>query len=108
MGRHARPTRGGNLLSMRSKKQTEWQKLLMESSLAHPRGKEKKQKTQGEEKKERDQTLGYLGVVKPVTPKEDVPLRGGWDELLLILKKVLRVSLSRLSSKEWNGMEVVV
>ncbi|GBO19102.1 hypothetical protein AVEN_120693-1 [Araneus ventricosus] len=23
-----------------------------------------------------EQTLGYLGVVKPVTPKEDVPLRG--------------------------------
>ncbi|GBO44953.1 hypothetical protein AVEN_37545-1 [Araneus ventricosus] len=30
MGCHARPTRGGNLLSMRSKKQTEWQQLLME------------------------------------------------------------------------------
>ncbi|GBN83148.1 hypothetical protein AVEN_102045-1 [Araneus ventricosus] len=75
MGRHARPTRGGNLLSMRSKKQTEWQKLLMESSLAYPRGKETKQKTQGEEKTERDQTLGYFGVVKPVTPKEDVPPR---------------------------------
>ncbi|GBM48436.1 hypothetical protein AVEN_98978-1 [Araneus ventricosus] len=44
MGRHARPTRGGNLLSMRSKKHTEWQQLLMESSLAYPRGKEEKEK----------------------------------------------------------------
>ncbi|GBN17721.1 hypothetical protein AVEN_219617-1, partial [Araneus ventricosus] len=42
MGRHARPTRGGKLLSMRSKKQTERQLLLMESSLAYPRGKEEK------------------------------------------------------------------
>ncbi|GBM14406.1 hypothetical protein AVEN_246574-1 [Araneus ventricosus] len=23
-----------------------------------------------------DQTLGYLGIVNPVTPEEDVPLRG--------------------------------
>ncbi|GBL95371.1 hypothetical protein AVEN_154781-1 [Araneus ventricosus] len=30
----------GKLLSMRSRKQTEWQQLLMESSLAYPRGKE--------------------------------------------------------------------
>ncbi|GBL73040.1 hypothetical protein AVEN_128202-1 [Araneus ventricosus] len=42
MGRHARPTRGGMLLSMRSRKQTERQQLLMESSLAYPRGKEEK------------------------------------------------------------------
>ncbi|GBL67580.1 hypothetical protein AVEN_45211-1 [Araneus ventricosus] len=61
---------------MRSKKQTERQLLLMESSLAYPRGKEKKQETQGRKKTEGGQTLGYLGVVKPVTPKEDVPLRG--------------------------------
>ncbi|GBN50024.1 hypothetical protein AVEN_95579-1 [Araneus ventricosus] len=33
---------------------------------------EGRKKTQGEEKK--DQTLGYLGVVIPVTPEEDVPL----------------------------------
>ncbi|GBL78436.1 hypothetical protein AVEN_42935-1 [Araneus ventricosus] len=77
MGHHARPTRGGNLLSMRSKKQTEWQPLLMESPLAYPRGKESKVTNSKREKTERDQTLGYLGVVKPVTPKEDVPLRGG-------------------------------
>ncbi|GBN98713.1 hypothetical protein AVEN_227702-1 [Araneus ventricosus] len=76
MGRHARQTRGGNLLSMRSKKQTERQLLLMESSLAYPRGKESKSINSKREKTERDQTLGYLGVVKPVTPKEDVPLRG--------------------------------
>ncbi|GBN85608.1 hypothetical protein AVEN_188539-1 [Araneus ventricosus] len=77
MGRHARPTRGGNLLSVRSKKQTERQLLLMESSLAYPGGKEKKAETQKEGKNSKgDQTLGYLGVVKPVTPKEDVPLRG--------------------------------
>ncbi|GBL89993.1 hypothetical protein AVEN_88719-1 [Araneus ventricosus] len=76
-GSHARPTRGGNLLSMRSRKQTERQQLLMESSLVYPRGKEENsKKTQGEEKTEGDKTLGYLGVVNPVTSKEDVPLRG--------------------------------
>ncbi|GBN76897.1 hypothetical protein AVEN_11236-1 [Araneus ventricosus] len=49
VGRHARPTRGGMLLSMRSRKQTERQLLLMESSLAYPRGKEENsKKTQGE------------------------------------------------------------
>ncbi|GBN57477.1 hypothetical protein AVEN_217339-1, partial [Araneus ventricosus] len=53
MGRHARPTRGGNLLSMRSTKQTERQLLLMESSLAYPGGKEENsKKTQGETKTE--------------------------------------------------------
>ncbi|GBN27801.1 hypothetical protein AVEN_28102-1 [Araneus ventricosus] len=35
-----------------------------------------KGKTKLEEKTERDQTLGYLGVVNPVTPEEGVPLRG--------------------------------
>ncbi|GBN92940.1 hypothetical protein AVEN_198423-1 [Araneus ventricosus] len=77
MGRHARPTRGGNLLSMRSRKQTERQQLLMESSLAYPRGKEEKSRnSKGRQNLKGDQTLGCLGVVKPVTPKEDVPLRG--------------------------------
>ncbi|GBM32492.1 hypothetical protein AVEN_156589-1 [Araneus ventricosus] len=55
MGRHARPTRGGNLLSVRNRKQTERQQLLTESSLAYPRGKEeKKQKLKREEKAERE------------------------------------------------------
>ncbi|GBN01505.1 hypothetical protein AVEN_140393-1 [Araneus ventricosus] len=77
MGRHARPTRGGNLLSMRSTKQTERQQLLMESSLAYPRGKEEKSNNSKRRQNSKgEQTLGYLGVVKPVTPKEDVPLRG--------------------------------
>ncbi|GBM46241.1 hypothetical protein AVEN_147556-1 [Araneus ventricosus] len=77
MGRHARPTRGGNLPSMRSKKQTERQLLLMESSLAYPQGnEEKKQKLKKGINSKGEQTLGYLGVVNPVTPKEDVPLRG--------------------------------
>ncbi|GBM48028.1 hypothetical protein AVEN_34358-1 [Araneus ventricosus] len=77
MGRHARPTRGCILLSMRGKKQTEWRQLLMESFLAYPRGKEeKKQKLKKGKNSKGDQTLGYLGVVNPVTPKEDVPLRG--------------------------------
>ncbi|GBN66842.1 hypothetical protein AVEN_79241-1 [Araneus ventricosus] len=36
----------------------------------------KKVETQKEGKNSKvEQTLGYLGVVKPVTPKEDVPLR---------------------------------
>ncbi|GBO31259.1 hypothetical protein AVEN_77452-1 [Araneus ventricosus] len=55
---------------MRSRKQTEWQQLLMESSLAYPRGKESKSTNSKREKTERDKTLGYLGVVKPVTPGE--------------------------------------
>ncbi|GBN69364.1 hypothetical protein AVEN_15740-1 [Araneus ventricosus] len=77
MGRHARQTRGGMLLSMRSTKQTERRQLLMESSLAYPRGKEEKAETQKEGKNLKgDQTLGYLGIVKPVTPEEGVPLRG--------------------------------
>ncbi|GBN39676.1 hypothetical protein AVEN_257314-1 [Araneus ventricosus] len=40
------------------------------------RERRKKAKTQGKEKTEGDKTLGYLGVVNPVTPEEDVPLRG--------------------------------
>ncbi|GBM15686.1 hypothetical protein AVEN_262863-1 [Araneus ventricosus] len=77
MGRHARPTRGGNLLSLRSTKQTERQQLLMESSLAYPRGKEgKSNNPKRRQNSKGEQTLGYLGVVKPVTSKEYVPLRG--------------------------------
>ncbi|GBL94559.1 hypothetical protein AVEN_235643-1 [Araneus ventricosus] len=77
MGRHARPIRGGNLLSMRSTKQTERQQLLMESSLAYTRGKEEKSNNSKRRQNSKgEQTLGYLGVVMPVTPKEDVPLRG--------------------------------
>ncbi|GBO19704.1 hypothetical protein AVEN_45379-1 [Araneus ventricosus] len=30
----------------------------------------------GRKNQKGDQTLGYLGVVKPVTPGEDMPLRG--------------------------------
>ncbi|GBM43608.1 hypothetical protein AVEN_210549-1 [Araneus ventricosus] len=40
-----------------------------------PSRKGKKRQKLKEEKTERDQTLGYLGVVNPVTSKEDVPLR---------------------------------
>ncbi|GBN94083.1 hypothetical protein AVEN_66225-1 [Araneus ventricosus] len=36
----------------------------------------KGQKLKREVTTEGDKTLGYLGVVKPVTPGEDVPLRG--------------------------------
>ncbi|GBN86298.1 hypothetical protein AVEN_53782-1 [Araneus ventricosus] len=62
---------------MRSRKQTERQQRLMESSLAYPRGKEGKSKnSKGRQNEKGDHTLGYLGVVMPVTPKEDVPLRG--------------------------------
>ncbi|GBN37956.1 hypothetical protein AVEN_223728-1, partial [Araneus ventricosus] len=38
--------------------------------------KRRKQKTEGRGNLKRDQTLEYFGVVDPVTPKEDVPLRG--------------------------------
>ncbi|GBM61686.1 hypothetical protein AVEN_57118-1 [Araneus ventricosus] len=74
MGCHARPTRGSILPSMRSRKQTERRQLLMESSLAYPRGKERKSKNirGGKTRKE----SRHLGVVKPVTPGEDMPLRG--------------------------------
>ncbi|GBM06461.1 hypothetical protein AVEN_225493-1 [Araneus ventricosus] len=49
----------------------------MESSLAYPRGKEEKiRNSKKRQNSKGEQTLGYLGVVKPVTPKEDVPLRG--------------------------------
>ncbi|GBM64976.1 hypothetical protein AVEN_251010-1 [Araneus ventricosus] len=71
---------------MRSKKQTERPQLLMESSLAYPRGQEGKCKnSKGRQDSKGDQTLGYLGVVKPVTPEEDVPLmetRGGMEVCL--------------------------
>ncbi|GBL80611.1 hypothetical protein AVEN_11065-1, partial [Araneus ventricosus] len=54
MGRHARPTRGANLLSMISRQKTEWLQLLMESSLAYPRGKEEKSRnSKGRQKIER-------------------------------------------------------
>ncbi|GBM81926.1 hypothetical protein AVEN_4082-1 [Araneus ventricosus] len=76
MGRHARPTRGSNSLSMRNKKQIERQLLLMESSLAYPRGKEEKSRNSKRKAKTRKEIRQYLGVVKPVTPKEDAPLRG--------------------------------
>ncbi|GBO25148.1 hypothetical protein AVEN_77008-1 [Araneus ventricosus] len=36
----------------------------------------KKQKLKKDKNSKGEQTLGYLGVVNPVTPKEDVPLRG--------------------------------
>ncbi|GBM28939.1 hypothetical protein AVEN_265314-1 [Araneus ventricosus] len=36
----------------------------------------KKQKLKKGINSKGEQTLGYLGVVNPVTPKEDVPLRG--------------------------------
>ncbi|GBO12966.1 hypothetical protein AVEN_237731-1 [Araneus ventricosus] len=62
---------------MRSNKQTERQLLLMESSLAYPRGKEENsKKLKGRQKRKEKMTLGYLGVVNPVTPEEGVPLRG--------------------------------
>ncbi|GBM04981.1 hypothetical protein AVEN_60189-1 [Araneus ventricosus] len=40
----------------------------------------KKQKLKERKNQKGDQTLGYLGVVKPVTSREDVPLRG-WSPL---------------------------
>ncbi|GBO33372.1 hypothetical protein AVEN_105348-1 [Araneus ventricosus] len=62
---------------MRSWKQTDRQQLLMESSLAYPRGKEEKRRNSKKRQNSKgEQTLGYLGVVIPVTSKEDVPLRG--------------------------------
>ncbi|GBO40933.1 hypothetical protein AVEN_220521-1 [Araneus ventricosus] len=63
MGCHARPTRGSNLLSMRSRKQTERQLLLMESSLAYPRGKEvKRRNSKRRQNSKGEQTLEYLGA----------------------------------------------
>ncbi|GBN94532.1 hypothetical protein AVEN_186227-1 [Araneus ventricosus] len=76
MGRHARPTRGGKLLSMRSRQQSGYS-FSWRAPSPTLEGRKKKAKTQKEGKKSKgDQTLGYLGVVNPVTSEEDVPLRG--------------------------------
>ncbi|GBN45605.1 hypothetical protein AVEN_250960-1 [Araneus ventricosus] len=61
----------------------------MESSLAYPRGKEEKSKnSKGRQNWKGDQTLGYLGVVNPVTTIEDVPLRGTLDSNLSLWQKL--------------------
>ncbi|GBM79041.1 hypothetical protein AVEN_264885-1 [Araneus ventricosus] len=39
----------------------------------------KKQKLKKGKNSKGEQTLAYLGVVNPVTPKEDVPLRGSLE-----------------------------
>ncbi|GBN92701.1 hypothetical protein AVEN_118045-1 [Araneus ventricosus] len=39
----------------------------------------KRQKLKERKNQKGDQTLGYLGVVKPVTSREDVPLRGSYS-----------------------------
>ncbi|GBM43996.1 hypothetical protein AVEN_187595-1 [Araneus ventricosus] len=39
----------------------------------------KKQKLKGRKNSKGDQPLGYLGVVNPITPGEDVPLIGSQD-----------------------------
>ncbi|GBM11519.1 hypothetical protein AVEN_101884-1 [Araneus ventricosus] len=102
MGRHARPTRVGNLLSMRSRKQTERQLLLMESPLAYPRGKEEKSFNSKRRKNSKvEQTLGYLGVVKPVTPKEDVPLRGGGIHEERLLNRLAMLRYKNVSLNGW-------
>ncbi|GBL86430.1 hypothetical protein AVEN_164588-1 [Araneus ventricosus] len=43
------------------------------------RERRKKQKLKERKNQKGDQTLGYLGVVEPVTSREDVPLRGETD-----------------------------
>ncbi|GBM65826.1 hypothetical protein AVEN_240059-1 [Araneus ventricosus] len=71
---------------MRSRKQIERQHLLMESSLAYPRGKEEKAETQKDGKNLKgEQTLGYVGVVNTVTSREDVPLRGSDEGYVFVL-----------------------
>ncbi|GBM60985.1 hypothetical protein AVEN_264330-1 [Araneus ventricosus] len=52
----------------------------MESSLVYPRGKEEKSRNSKRRQNSKgEQTLGYLGVVNPVTSEEDVPLRGMYE-----------------------------
>ncbi|GBM91263.1 hypothetical protein AVEN_149262-1 [Araneus ventricosus] len=46
----------------------------------------KRQKLKERKNQKGDQTLGYLGVVKPVTSREDVPLRGCDEEKNASLK----------------------
>ncbi|GBO08745.1 hypothetical protein AVEN_35233-1 [Araneus ventricosus] len=58
----------------------------------------KRQKTQKEEKTEGDKTLGYLGVVNPVTPKEDVPPRG----------LPSREGRTKVKSRSWRGGSVSI
>ncbi|GBN49276.1 hypothetical protein AVEN_207705-1 [Araneus ventricosus] len=86
---------------MKSRKQTEWQPLLMESSLAYPRGKDRKAKTQEEKETESDQALGHLVVVNPVTSK-DVPPEGD----LLNLHSAL--FLAAEAQKECRKVEHVI
>ncbi|GBN31842.1 hypothetical protein AVEN_173404-1 [Araneus ventricosus] len=74
---------------MKSRKETERQQLLMESSLTYPRGKKKKVETQkGGKNLKIEKTLGYLGVVNPVIPKGDVPLMGSehWLNIFQFLR----------------------
>ncbi|GBM76579.1 hypothetical protein AVEN_254406-1 [Araneus ventricosus] len=49
----------------------------------HSREGRKKAETEKGKNSKGDQTLGYLGVVKPVTPEEDVPLSGQVPRLRL-------------------------
>ncbi|GBM30401.1 hypothetical protein AVEN_220996-1 [Araneus ventricosus] len=61
----------------------------------------KKQKLKERKNQKGDQTLGYFGVVKPVTSREDVPLRGSF------FNKVSRISNQPTGSgpfSEFGGM----
>ncbi|GBM13187.1 hypothetical protein AVEN_228228-1 [Araneus ventricosus] len=69
----------------------------------------KRQKLKGRKKQKGEQTLGYLGAVKPVTPEEDVPLRGvsnGRDQYIAKGKEVhdniRRSHVSKHKSKNSN------
>ncbi|GBL83650.1 hypothetical protein AVEN_196465-1 [Araneus ventricosus] len=59
----------------------------------------KRQKLKERKNQKGDQTLGYLGVVKPVTSREDVPLRGNQlidNYVLEILKYCVAFQTTRV------------
>ncbi|GBL94618.1 hypothetical protein AVEN_83945-1 [Araneus ventricosus] len=63
----------------------------------------KRQKLKERKNQKGDQTLGYLGVVKPVTSREDVPLRVGRTVGEEIIRNLMRRnSVHFLGLKEDN------
>ncbi|GBN12048.1 hypothetical protein AVEN_149952-1 [Araneus ventricosus] len=64
----------------------------------------KRQKLKERKNQKGDQTLGYLGVVKPVTSREDVPLRGNKVDDMHHGKQNVMAVLPFMSKKKWHSM----
>ncbi|GBM71381.1 hypothetical protein AVEN_248583-1 [Araneus ventricosus] len=76
MGYHERPTRGASFLSIRSRGKKQRDNSFLPPTVKGRKNQRQKQKTDVRVNLKEGQTLGYLGIVKPVTPVEGVPLRG--------------------------------